>query len=319
MFARTVLDRRAVEQMRDNPALGRMFVRELERSAVLLLSDSDKAALKELLPMVLWKAVEDGLVKRRLLYRDWSPQQRESGVPPVPDVIVTGSAVEVGDSAATVTDMESYWECAPVRIRRELENRERPVGGLEEFWTQMLEPVLDSPPTGAREIDIIDRYLIQDADRQAENARGTRGSPSIVWLLAKLDDYALRSGTRLRVRITTTENPDKQGYPIRAKPALSRLLGTSQLPNLDVRFWIVSSSQKSSLPFKSRRLLVNRCRGFKFDKGVADLVPDLVAATWTWLRNITDVEINVLTMINRATHPLVPDDADHRFSLDDLR
>jgi len=303
-----------------------MFIRTLEGKITLVLKPEDLWSLRSQLPFNCWQVLKQFITSptRGIPVLNLARIDAAQVAHLQPEVIIgDGRAPSEGPGhRATIHD---FIDAPMVQRREQLKHRESSVEDCEEFWRDVIRPVVESSPPDKRSIRVIDEYLFQDFERDL-NRTGRRNGPAshneigLVWLAKKLESVSRRTGSAIELRLITVEQPE-EGYVASKIEALTeRLVQVAGLESLKLGVWMILAKQLRGRPeaFINRQMIINEHFGFRLSKGLDDLttkyreldgtVRSYVDTAWTWLPNLSSADrraLNSLTDLEKQRFDLV--------------
>jgi hypothetical protein len=325
MLTKTRLDDSVFEEMTRSPELAKMFLRDLESNALLLMKIDELRELEKKLPTIVYLRLREALEKRKIACRE-PYSELEAKRQLILEVQVGRDGV-IDEFGRPMTPMSDYVESLPVHKRNSLRTGADQIQDREEFWKWVLEPLVNSLSPKNRVIDLVDQYLFQNVDKVLSEFRRSRktsdlDSIGVNWLLKKIAKSSDGLPQKTRVNIFTAERPPRFGDPI-SKEEITFLIEEIS-PAWDIRFvdfyiYVVPkeylNGDQVTNQLHGRRIVFNQRYLIGLDRGFDDLsvywrgrssgsVED-IDGSWFYLSNLASESDRHNTKLLRST---IPDD-----------
>lgn len=178
-------------------ATARLFVKGLEKNAVVFISRDDLLKFEEVLPSQEFAYLKDGIIKGRIvsrLIREESKVMHNFEV----RISVEGEVSEPAIFPASIVD---YEENVLVKSRYEIREGNHKPGSREEFWDLVILPMLRALTPSRSTVDFVDSYMIHDALRSAR--RLPEDQVGLYWLVTAITQFVDQWDLHITMRFFT--------------------------------------------------------------------------------------------------------------------
>ena len=324
MLTKTRLDDSVFKEMAHSPEIAKMFLRDLESNALLLMKVDELRDLEKKLPTNVYLRLREALEKRRIACRE--PLSELEAKRQLSLEVQVGRDGVIDEFGRPMTPMSDYVESLPVHKRNSLRTGADQIHDREEFWKWVLEPLVNSLSPKSRVIDLVDQYLFQNVDKVLSEFRRSKktsdlDSIGLNWLLKKIAKSSEGLPQKTKVNIFTAERPTKKGDAI-SKEEITFLIEEIS-PAWDIRlvdFYIYVVPQnlltgEVQQQIHNRRIVLNQRYYVGLDRGFDDLsvywrsrslgLVEDIDRSWFYLPNLMSESGRHNTKLLRLT---IPDD-----------
>ena len=279
MLTKTRLDDSVFEEMTHSPEIAKMFLRDLQSHALLLMKVDELRELEKKLPTVVYLRLREALEKRTIACRE--PLNEFEAKRHLNLEVQVGRDGVVDDFGRPMTSMADYVESLPVYKRNCLKTGADHIRDREEFWKWVLEPIVNSLSPQNREIDIVDQFLFQSVRRGLADYRRTRRNSDLEqiglnWILRSIAKSSEGLPEKTRVNIYTAERErDDEMSKKDIESLIEEVSPVWDTRCLDFRIFVVPNSLAKRIDVKAqlhnRRIVFNQRYLIGLDRGFDDL------------------------------------------------
>lgn len=214
-------------------ATARLFVKSLEKNAVVFISPDDLFKLEEVLPSQEFAYLKEGIIKGQIVSR---LVREESKVMHNFEVRISVEG-EVSDPAIFPASIVDYEENVLVKSRYEIREGNHKPGSREEFWELVIQPMLRAMTPSRSTIDLVDSYMIHDALRS--DRRLPKDQVGLYWLLTAITRFVDQWDLHITMRLFAGLARKDDGVDIRSAREFFRELRSHISPRVRCEVFVV--------------------------------------------------------------------------------
>jgi len=250
----------------------RILIRDLEEFSLLITSSEDIRQLETIMPSQEFACLKERIKSGRIRCRVRTETGREIEL--FSEVRVTPNGKD-HDPALWGTSVDNYADSPPVLHRREIRSGSVVLDSRDEFWLQVVVPMLRAMTRSRSRIEVVDSYLLDDYLRYTKSR--SEMESGLGWFLRSLSSFAETSSSDLTVVIFAAASDDRPNLTLRAIQDAMMHLTRSLCPNLKIRLGLIPPRNFRGVvrdAMHHRRIVTTASNGsliyLGLDRGISD-------------------------------------------------